>query len=936
MIPLQQLKPCRLCWTALLLLGFLLFNSLSAAAQTRGMGGVVRVKTLAGRNIELYKGSYALVVGVSKYTTGWSQLESVPDEVSQVSVLLRKQGFQVTQVLDPDAEKLEQAFDDFIERYGYQKQNRLLFFFSGHGYSPKGSNKGFLVPTDAPDPSRNRIGFKRKSLPMTQILAWAREMDAKHSLFLFDSCFSGTVFKTKSRPVPRHISLKTAHPVRQFISAGSASQEVPAKSVFTPSLIRALEGEADRCPKDGYVSGSELGEYLLEKVAYYNPAQTPQYGKIRDPELDQGDFVFVLTGGTDIAPDPRKQRITQLLREADVLIQAGSLTTPTGSNALERYKAVLALDPLNTEGLAGFNRIVNKYADWAKIRIKAQDYAKAEQFLNRAGQVLEGNERVMKLRDELRKAQQIKSAKAPSLIYTEKHLDTTSVPMQVHEPKGLWRNNKVSGRLFIIQGSVINQHKTARTQVLVQGKLSDSKDNAVAKATVYAGPRFTPEELTSMPLKDIQARLSSPKAMDGNLYVVPPGEKLSFMVVFGNLPDDLALYTVQVTGSLPLEKTDKTTLYTVRRGDSLFDIALRYKVTVREIKRRNSLINNKLEAGRVLVIPKLSDNPKLFIEPEIADEPESKIIWVAKKLGPLGIAIPSNWKERRTSNHKSAFWSLGDSNPPEVGVFAIMSDSKSSLMHDLQEVKKSLTSISGYLAEINHGWSPGKQAKATFIVFDKEFDDQTLTIGLISTEWQVYQPLLDAIFDSVCINRGPDLPDIEAELRKPLKSVLKPNMQLNRRNSPKKPESSASRNTHLDHAINELKFLVTQEPLPKNPMLVTDTSRNKTEIHKRKTASLTMRQQIYNAEVESRIKRQWVLPEAYVKETSGLVAWVVLQIKWDGHLAKVWLERSSGNSRFDRSCLRAVKKAAPFPTLPPEEKGQTMELGIRFRPGDIG
>ena len=77
-----------------------------------------------------------------------------------------------------------------------------------------------------------------------------------------------------------------------FITAGSANQEVPAKSVFVPSLLRALQGEADRSPRDGYVSGSELGEYLLEKVPYYNPSQTPQYGKIRDPELDMGDFVF--------------------------------------------------------------------------------------------------------------------------------------------------------------------------------------------------------------------------------------------------------------------------------------------------------------------------------------------------------------------------------------------------------------------------------------------------------------------------------------------------------------------------------------------------------------------------------------------------------------------------------------------------------------------
>ena len=101
-------------------------------------------------------------------------------------------------------------------------------------------------------------------------------------------------------------------------------------------------------------------------------------------------------------------------------------------------------------------------------------------------------------------------------------------------------------------------------------------------------------------------------------------------------------------------------------------------------------------------------------------------------------------------------------------------------------------------------------------------------------------------------------------------------------------------------------------------------------------SKLSMRQQVYNAEVESRIKRQWVLPEAYVKDASGLVAWVVLRIKRDGKLDKVWLEQTSGNNRFDQSCLWAVKKAAPFPTLPPEEHGQHMELGIRFRPSDIG
>jgi len=121
-------------------------------------------------------------------------------------------------------------------------------------------------------------------------------MEANHALFLFDSCFSGTVFKAKALPeTPPHISAMTARPVRQFIAAGDAGEEVPAKSVFAQCFVRGLEGEAD-LSEDGYVTGSELGLYLREKVMYYKTGQTPQYGKIRDPDLDEGDFVFALSG----------------------------------------------------------------------------------------------------------------------------------------------------------------------------------------------------------------------------------------------------------------------------------------------------------------------------------------------------------------------------------------------------------------------------------------------------------------------------------------------------------------------------------------------------------------------------------------------------------------------------------------------------------------
>ncbi len=105
-----------------------------------------------------------------------------------------------------------------------------------------GRERGFLVPTDAPNPLRDAPGFRRKALSMAQIVTWAREMTAKHALFLFDSCFSGTVFRTRALPdEPPHIDRLANEPVRQFITAGSANEEVPARSVFTPAFVDALE-----------------------------------------------------------------------------------------------------------------------------------------------------------------------------------------------------------------------------------------------------------------------------------------------------------------------------------------------------------------------------------------------------------------------------------------------------------------------------------------------------------------------------------------------------------------------------------------------------------------------------------------------------------------------------------------------------------------------
>jgi Tfp pilus assembly protein PilF len=275
--------------------------------QDRGLG--IYVKAEDGKSIKLYDKSYALVIGVSEYATGWPKLPGVKQDIEAVTRALEKQGFQVTLVRNPNSMQLDKAFKEFIDTYGLGTENRLLFYFAGHGHTIKqsyGEEIGYIVPLDAPNPNTDRAGFMRKAMDMQSMEGYARRIQSKHALFLFDSCFSGSLFAL-SRAVPANITHKTAHPVRQFITSGSAEEHVPDQSIFRRQFIEAIEGEAD-ANSDNYVTGTELGDFLQDRVINYSKnAQHPQYGKIRNPNLDKGDFVFSLPKRPAI-PDARAQQ----------------------------------------------------------------------------------------------------------------------------------------------------------------------------------------------------------------------------------------------------------------------------------------------------------------------------------------------------------------------------------------------------------------------------------------------------------------------------------------------------------------------------------------------------------------------------------------------------------------------------------------------------
>ena len=286
------------------------FSAGAAGAETRGL--TIRLKASEAANapvsgeVRLYESSFALVIGIDAYTGGWPRLSNAVKDARLVAQELEKRGFDVTLKTNLKSQEMKSAFEEFFVVKGADPQARLFVWFAGHGHTA--DDEGFLVPADAPKPSTGPR-FKLKALNMRRFGEFVRQAESKHAFAVFDSCFAGTVFDSQRALPPEAITHATTKPVRQFLTSGDATQTVSDDGTFRELFLRALRGEerAD-ANGDGYVTGSEMGLFLSDRVTNLTRTrQTPRYGKLRDKDFDLGDFVFALAAPisqTTVTPPP--------------------------------------------------------------------------------------------------------------------------------------------------------------------------------------------------------------------------------------------------------------------------------------------------------------------------------------------------------------------------------------------------------------------------------------------------------------------------------------------------------------------------------------------------------------------------------------------------------------------------------------------------------
>ena len=326
-----------LCLSLLLLVFF--FSTIASADR-----GARRKITPSVDFTDFYNTSAALVIGNGDYKNGWSYLPGALRDAGDVAAALKDHGFTVVLKKNLTKNQFISVLLRFIQQYGRDRNNRLLFYYSGHGHTETlatGDQAGYLVMVDAGNPNQDPFAFEMGSVPMQDLLTRAKMIHSKHVLFLFDSCFSGNILNSRGNPAPRYVSDATRKPVRQFITAGSAEEPVPDQSIFKTLFLDMLNGEREEPIPDGYLTGEELGMYLKQNLPRYNGNQHPQYGKINDPRLDKGDFVFFLKKKE---PQPVQEQQLAPLRPATLTVR----TSPQNARVKilhikPKYRAGMAL-----------------------------------------------------------------------------------------------------------------------------------------------------------------------------------------------------------------------------------------------------------------------------------------------------------------------------------------------------------------------------------------------------------------------------------------------------------------------------------------------------------------------------------------------------------------------------------------------------------------
>jgi len=297
--------------------------------------------------------SVAFLVGVSDYTK-LPKLPFVKNDLDALrKFLLTRGGFDEVYV----------AADQIVTTrlvQGYmrnnpmklQEEDRLLFYYSGHGADLHGKT-GYMQFSEA-EPG---IFDSEKYLQIKECTEWSSSLKFRHILFIYDCCVSGLAFTAKAGEPDRderiRETLKKMSDTgsRTVITAGTSEEKsfgVGEHSVFTDAFLKAF----DNCPNTGgFITTDEIFSQIKRRVRDFclvNDKQlTPRHWELEDHKY-RGTFLFVDTSAKNIRLSEDVVKGLGIEKGGDMPREDSDLTY----GALSRRSiasSLLELEPLKVE-----------------------------------------------------------------------------------------------------------------------------------------------------------------------------------------------------------------------------------------------------------------------------------------------------------------------------------------------------------------------------------------------------------------------------------------------------------------------------------------------------------------------------------------------------------------------------------------------------------
>lgn len=120
----------------------------------------------------------------------------------------------------------------------------------------------------------------------------------------------------------------------------------------------------------------------------------------------------------------------------------------------------------------------------------------------------------------------------------------------VNHKKDFIENEKI-GRIFLVEGEIINGYPTARQEIKIRGSLKTADHRVVDAREVYAGWALTREEIMTLSPEDLQRMQRLPADHPVKHLRVLPGKTLPFLILFPRPPQGATHISIEVLSSKP-------------------------------------------------------------------------------------------------------------------------------------------------------------------------------------------------------------------------------------------------------------------------------------------------------------------------------------------------------------------------------------------------